>query len=169
MEVISPATPPARRLQCLERSASSGTILVNFQSAPVDCTDQSQGISGSVSSGDITNAELGVTLKRIEGLRTDDDEEERPSDYAYDKAVEALKELAQELRMRFPRASASVGPNRGLRITWSFGPGEVRLVIGGSAANKSYIYREYGPEHGVEHIVDGRHIAQSLRWVLREV
>ena len=83
-------------------------------------------------------------------------------------ALKVLAEAARELSLDFPRASVSVGPNRGIRVTWSRGHGEVRLICGGSVANKSYIFSESGSQHGVEYIIDGKHLAQHLRWALRE-
>jgi hypothetical protein len=124
--------------------------------------------SSAVSSDAVTSAEYVVTLDRIAELNNEAEEEDRPSEYAHDLALKALAETARELALAFPRASVSVGPNRGLRITWSRGPGEVRLVCGGSADNKSYIYSEFGKDHSVGYVVDGRHIGERLRWALRE-
>jgi len=124
--------------------------------------------SSAVSSDAVTSGEYVVTLERIEELKSEPDEEDRPSDYAHGCALKVMAEAAHELSLDFPRASASVGPNRGLRITWSRGHGEVRLVCGGSADNKSYIYSESGSQHSVEYVVDGKRLAQHLRWALRE-
>lgn len=125
-------------------------------------------VSSAVSSYSVTSGEYVITLDRIADLNNEPDEEDRPSDYAKGTALKALAETARELALAFPRASVSVGPNRGLRITWSRGPGEVRLVCGGSIDNKSYIYTEFGKDHSVGYVVDGRQIAERLRWALRE-
>ncbi|MGA2594735.1 MAG: hypothetical protein ABSH32_32960 [Bryobacteraceae bacterium] len=129
--------------------------------------EMQQGAAG-VSADSVTSGDYVITLGRIEELRTEENEDDRPSDYANDLGLKVLIEAARELGLRFPRASVSVGANRGLRVTWSYGPREVRLVCGGSTANKSYIYAESGSEHGIECILDGSHLAQHLRWVLRE-
>jgi hypothetical protein len=122
----------------------------------------------AVSSDAVTSIDYVITLRRIEELLREENEDDRPSDYAYGVVLKVLLVAARELSLKFPRASVSVGPNRGLRVTWSRGPKEVRLICGGSAANRSYIYSESGSQHGVEFIVDGRQLAQHLRWVLRE-
>ena len=133
----------------------------------VQRSEMHQGTS-AVSSDAVTSGEYVITLGRVEELKSEADEEDRPSDHAHGRVLKVLAETARELGLDFPRASVSVGPNRGLRITWSRGHGEVRLVCGGSAANKSYIYSESGSQHGVEYVVDGKRLAQHLRWALRE-
>lgn len=124
--------------------------------------------AAAVSFDAVTNSDYVVTLGRIEALRLEEDEEDRPSDEAYDGAMKLLSQAARDLSLKFPRASASVGPNRGLRVTWSCGRREVRLVLGGSAVNRSYIYSECGSDHRVDYFVDGSHLAQHLRWAMRE-
>ena len=124
--------------------------------------------AASVSADSITSIDYVNTLGRIEELRQEENEDDRPSDHAHDLALKVLVEAARELGSRFPSASASVGANRGLRVTWSYGRREVRLVCGGSTADRSYIYAESGPAHGIEYIVDGSHLAQHLRWVIRK-
>ncbi len=128
----------------------------------------SQSLTGTVSSHTVTSADFVVTLRRIDDLRNDEEEEDRPSDRAYELALMVLAETAALMSLGFPRASASVGPNRGLRITWAWGNREVRLVVGGGSANKSYIYAESGREHGLVYTVDGPHLARHLEWAMRE-
>jgi hypothetical protein len=151
----------ARLLGYAHRPDSPATITI------IQRAEMQQG-TAAVSSDAVTSSEYVITLGRIEDLKGEEHEEDRPSDHAYSCALKVLAEAARELRLDFPRASASVGPNRGLRITWSRGYGEVRLVCGGSADNKSYIYSESVSQHGIEYTVDGRHLAQHLRWALRE-
>jgi hypothetical protein len=133
----------------------------------VQRAEMHEGVSAG-SSDAVTSGDYVITLGGIAELKSEVDEEDRPSDHALRSALKVLAETACELSLDFPRASVSVGPNRGLRITWSRGHGEVRLVCGGSAANKSYIYSESGSQHGVEYDVDGKRVAQHLRWALPE-
>jgi hypothetical protein len=130
-------------------------------------TAHAQSGSSAVSSDAVTSNEYVITLTRIKDLKSEADEDDRPSDYAYENTIRVLDQTARELSLDFPRGSASVGPNRGLRITWSQGLGEVRLVCGGAAENKSYIYSEAGAQNNIEYVVDGQHLAQHLRWALR--
>ncbi len=145
----------------IRRPDSPGTIAI------VEI-EQVQRESAAVSADTVTGTDYVITLDRISDLRAESEEEDQPSRYAEDLAVQVLADTARMLGVDFPRASVSVGPNRGLRITWSAAGGEVRLICGGSEANRSYIYSEHGDQHGVEHAVTGRHLAQHLRWALRE-
>jgi hypothetical protein len=157
---MATVTPPLYAPRVARRPNSPATITI------VQRAEMHQGTS-AVSSEAVTSGEYVITLGRIDELKSEADEEDRPSDHARGCALKVLAETARELSLEFPRASVSVGPNRGLRITWSRGYGEVRLVCGGSAANKSYIYSESGSQHSVEYVVDGRRLAQHLRWALR--
>ena len=124
--------------------------------------------SSGVSAEDVTSKDYVITLSRIEDLRQEE-EEDRPSDYAYDRAVALLRGAAQELRLNFLRASASVGPGLGLRITWSSGAQEVRLICGGSPERKTYIYKESSTGgHRVDFDVSGVLLADHLRRILQE-
>lgn len=158
---MATGTLPLYAPRVARRPDSPATITI------VQRAEMQQG-SSAVSSDAVTSGDFVITLGRIEELRSEADEEDRPSDHAHGYALKVLAEAARELRLDFPRASVSVGPNRGLRITWCRGQGEVRLVCGGSAANKSYIYSESGSQHSVEYAVDGKRVAQHLRWALRE-
>lgn len=163
---------PGRGCARVAHSTSSATVEIDFSSAFYlgdGCTAQSpetQPSTAAVSRDAVTSSDYVVTLERIAELQ--DNEDDRPSKYAYAGALKVLVEAARELSIEFPRASASVGPNGGLRITWSSAIAEVRLVIGGSEANKSYIYSESGLLHGVDYNLDGRHLAGHIRWFLRE-
>jgi hypothetical protein len=158
---MATGTQPLYCPHVARRPDSPATITI------VQRSEMHQGAS-AVSSDAVTSGEYVITLGRVDDLKSEEDEEDRPSDHAHGRALKVLAETARELGLDFPRASVSVGPNRGLRITWSRGYGEVRLVCGGNAANKSYIYSESGSQHGVEYVVDGKRLAQHLRWALRE-
>ncbi|MEK7407587.1 MAG: hypothetical protein AAB225_21115 [Acidobacteriota bacterium] len=107
-------------------------------------------------------------MRRIEELREEEDEEDRPSEYACEVALELLRKAARELRLEFRRAGVSVGPGGGLRITWSSGAREVRLICGAGPTNKTYVYSESRDGHAVDYAVNGAMLARYLRWVLQE-
>lgn len=150
------------RSSALRRPDSPGTISIQSRTQPGAGTI-------AVSSSAITSHQYVTTLDRIKDLTTDEDLDERPTDYAYKRALEVLRGAARELTLDFPRASPSVGPNRGLRITWSWDRKEVRLVCGGSENNKSYIYAESGAQNAIEYVVDGSRLADKLRWLTGEL
>jgi len=141
---------------------------LTIQSAGI-CSAKIQTYAASVSSVPVTSPDYAVTLDRIGDLRREELEEDRPTEYAYQGVLNILVGAARELGLDFPRASASVGPNGSLRITWSHGSCEVRLVYGGAAGNGTYIYSELGREHAVDYVVDGDHLAKHLRWALQQV
>lgn len=170
---MSPGTLPLE--QAMPPVPLAATVKLDI--APVSISDQrrlddllrecwKRESSPAISTQAITTRDFVITLSRIEALRAEEEEDDRPSEHAYNMAVQLLREAAQELKMDFPRASASVGPGRGLRITWSSGTREIRLICGGSPTKKTYIYRESGSEHAVDYSVNGSWLAQYLRWVL---
>jgi hypothetical protein len=124
--------------------------------------------SSTASSGRVTTRDYVITLNRIEELRGEDDEDDRPSEYAYNIALGLLRAAVQELDADFPRASVSVGPWRGLRITWSCGSREIRLICGGAPTNRTYIYYESAGGHAIDN-ASGRRLADHLRWMLLDL
>lgn len=135
--------------------------------AQVDIAERSP-VSNAAAAAEVTSRHYVTTLGRIEELLQEDDAEDRPSDYARESAVEFLQQVARELGLHFPRASVSVGPARGLRITWSCGGREIRLICGPSPASKTYIYHESPTAHAVDCRVSGPALARYLRWACQE-
>ena len=113
----------------------------------------------------LTSRDYVISLERIEALRHESDEDDRPTDYSYRMSLDLLKEVATDLKTEFSRAIAAVGPGRGLRVTWSLGTRQVRLICGGSPSNKTYIYIESNSEHNVDYQVTGSRLATYLRWL----
>ena len=84
-----------------------------------------------------------VIFDQIRELKNEENEEDRPSVYAYDRIVTLLHAVANEFKIQFPAASVTTASN-GIRVSWRQDVREIRLIIGESGANKSYIYwREY--------------------------
>ena len=127
-------------------------------------------VAASVAASEVlTSREYAITWAQVEELRNEEEEEDRPTDYAYQRAVAILKEAAGQLGPNFPQAVVATGPDRSLRLLWSCGRREVRLVIGGAPANKTYFYREPAGYPGVDYIVNGIKLAGYLYWVLAGV
>lgn len=123
----------------------------------------------AASTDTVSSADYAFTVARIADLLTEDLKEDQPSEYAYNGTLKLISDAGRELGLRFPLASAAVGPNRGLRITWSSGAREVRLVHGGGPENRSYIYSESGSDHGVDYDINGSRLAQHLLWAMNEL
>jgi hypothetical protein len=98
----------------------------------------------------ITSFDFGVTLDEIRALLDEDEEQDRPSVEACERTVALLREAAQRLGMTFPRAIAVSGPGASVRLLWIMDQKELRVMIGGSMANRSYLYWRTGSKSGVD-------------------
>ncbi len=106
------------------------------------------------------------TLERVRALISEEDEADQPSLEAYDRTLALIRDAAQHLGGWFPGAiAASTGPGRSLRVLWSRNRKEVRLVLGGSTSNRSYIYRREGDRSAVDETLSGDCLAQYLVWM----
>jgi hypothetical protein len=113
----------------------------------------------------ITSFDFGLTLDQVRSLSTEEDEDDRPSLEALERTIILLRKAAELAGMRFPRAIAATGPGRSVRLIWMREPRELRLMIGGSAANRSYIYWRTGPASGVDENITPQHLAAYLNWL----
>ena len=101
-------------------------------------------------------------------VKITDDEEERPSKEACLRAFNLLRAAAQQVGMKFPRCIAATGPGQSVRLLWSGAEKELRVVIGGSATNRSYIYWRKTAESGVDETLEGSRLAEYLNWIVQE-
>lgn len=117
----------------------------------------------------LTSRDYAATVQLITELGREDEEEDRPSEFALGRTLSVLEQAARELRLSFPLAIVAVGPHRSLRLLWSSEGREVRLVVGGSTANKTYLYWEGPGQRCVDYSVDGARLASLLRWTLHGI
>lgn len=129
----------------------------------------SKPLSSSTSASALTSLEYSLTLDRVRILRSDEDDQDRPSDEAYERTVSLLRETARHVGMQFPSAIAATGPGRSVRLLWSSSEKELRLVVGGSAANRSYIYWRSAGRSGVDETIEAGRFAQYLSWIIHNV
>jgi hypothetical protein len=120
---------------------------------------------GNGASTSITSFDFGVTLDKIRELLAEEDEDDRPSEEAYNRTILLLRQAAERAGLKFPRAMAATGPGRSVRLIWMREQREVRLMIGGSASNRSYIYWRRGPESGVDENIKPEYLAAYLEWL----
>ena len=113
----------------------------------------------------ITSFDFGVTLDGVRELLAEEDEDDRPSGQAYDRTILLLRQTAERSGLGFPRAIAATGPGRSVRLIWMREQREVRLMIGGSVASRSYIYWRMGPESGVDENIKPDYLAAYLDWL----
>jgi hypothetical protein len=159
-----------------EKPASGRTLETRGDAVHHDSESNDVGLfptktwTGSVSaSAALTSTDYAVTLDRLRNLINDEDEEDRPSQGAYDRAVHLLRDAARRIGMQFPSAIVATGPARSVRLLWSGNDKELRVVIGGSATNRSYIYWRLTGNSGVDEIVEGNRFAEYLNWIVRDV
>jgi len=117
----------------------------------------------------LTSRHYAVTVQRITALNCEEEAEDRPSDFALQRTLSVVEQAARDLQLNFPRAIVAVGHNRSLRLLWSSEGREVRLVVGGSPANKTYLYWESAGQHRVDYSVDGVRLARLLRWTMNGI
>lgn len=115
----------------------------------------------------LTSADFALTLARLRSLIADEEEEDRPSQLACERAVQLLRKAAEHVAMRFPVAIVATGPGRSVRFLWQRNEKEVRLVIGGSPANRSYLYWRMVGDSGVDETLEADRIAQYLTWLVQ--
>lgn len=147
---------------------------ITFKSWPTPEAESVRAIPSGELSGLVTamaGPEYWVTVRRVRELLSEpeadeDDTPTRPTEYAFDIVTGLLKTAAQWLPEDFPRGSASVGDDGGVRVTWSGGAKEVRLVCGGSETDRSYLYFESDDGYGIEDNMSADHLASYLRWLV---
>jgi|ERR1017187_6063824 hypothetical protein len=122
----------------------------------------SKPLASSTSASALTSLEYSQTLACVRLLCRDEDEQDRPSEEAYQRTVRLLSETARHVGMQFPRGIAATGPGRSVRLLWSSGEKELRLVLGGSATNRSYIYWRTSGYSGIDETIEASRLAQYL-------
>jgi hypothetical protein len=118
-------------------------------------------------SNSLTSRDYLVTLDRVRSLNEEEDEADRPSAYAYRRTLELLRDVANKIGMWFPVAIAVTGPTQSIRLLWVRGDRELRVTVGGSATNKSYIYWLVPGESGISHTLDGQTLHQYMNWLMQ--
>ncbi len=113
------------------------------------------------------SSEFFTTLNRVKALDDEECQEDRPSAFAFETMMSVLTRAAQFLRREFPRGSASVGAGQGMRLTWRLPKGEIRLIVNGAKASKSYIYVELrNADSYIENTISGDKLAGAILNVL---
>jgi hypothetical protein len=113
----------------------------------------------------LTSPEFGATLEQLRDLLNDEDEQDRPSEEAFDRTIAFLRDTANKLGMNFPRAVAATGPGRSVRLLWASNEKELRVVIGGTPLNRSYIYWRDSGRSGVDDRINTEQFAKYLSWI----
>jgi hypothetical protein len=123
--------------------------------------------TSAAASHPLTSRDYQITLNRIRELRSEEDEMDRPSDHAYDRTVVLLRNVANKIGMQFPTAIVATGPSQGIRLLWMRDERELRVTVGGSERNKSYIYWLESGRSGIEHTLTEQTFLQRLNWLVQ--
>jgi hypothetical protein len=150
------------------KSLAESTEMTNGHEAFASIGPPIVGTFSTSTAGTLTSTEYAVTMDRLRSLIADEDEDERPSEEACAHAVRLLREAALHVGMRFPRGIVATGPARSVRLLWSGNDKELRVVIGGSTTNRSYIYWRRTGHSGVDETLEGRRFAEYLSWVVQD-
>ncbi len=152
-----------RRRNC--RAARSATVEIQVDEQAAAAADNYSMGSSSTAFPDIfESSEFFTTIGRVKALEEEEYAEDRPSAFALETAMSALTRAAQFLTREFPRGSASVGAGQGMRLTWRLPMGEIRLIVDGAKASKSYIYVEpRNADSYIENTISGDKLAGAIR------
>lgn len=94
-----------------------------------------------------------------------DDEFLRPSAYAFDKSNLLLTKVSHILSGLPGGGYVSTDGAGGIRIEWSVGEKNVRLIIAESQSGKSYIYHEAGSIYDVDRDISPKSVSKWLDWL----
>lgn len=141
----------------IDTTRTASTYLSLRQSNNVDLTFESEGYK--------------VTRDRLISLLHEDDEEElKPTPYAFDIAWKFMTNAAKKLLKDFPRASVAANDEGGIRIRWiaSDKNREVSLYCPSSIEEKAYIYYEIDDKYDVDYNSPDLTLAKWLTWLTQK-
>jgi hypothetical protein len=113
--------------------------------------------------------ELSRLHLELSHLYADDEYDEdflRPTKSAIYKARLWLTKVSRILSDLPMGSHVSTDGSGGVRIEWSVGEKNVRLVIAARPSSKSYIYHEAGSEYGVDRSISPETISRWLKWLV---
>jgi len=109
-----------------------------------------------------------VTRDRLISILHEDDEEEpKPTPYAFDLAWKFMTNATKKFLKDFPRASVAADYEGGIRIRWRDldRNREVSLYCPSSMAEKAYIYYEIDDKYDVDYNSPNLTLAKWLTWL----
>ncbi len=106
----------------------------------------------------------------LELLADDEDDEEqiKPTEYAFSRSLRLLLDT-QALRLQsFPRASVTADFNGGIRLQWKANDRQLRVVIPSHVDGHHYLYHESGDLFEAMDDPSPVTLAEWLRWLTDE-
>ena len=166
LDLVKPA------IEVVENYSSSGTQPLLSDPSTLSLTEeiasatQRSAKMASAATVAITSAYYSRLLDSIHALTLEEEEDDRPTNFATELPNKLLSGAAEKLALDFPAAYVTVGPSSSLRISWTDRGRHVRLVCGGSPQNRTYVYLEHGRRHGVAEKLTADGLASSLLWMM---
>lgn len=102
-------------------------------------------------------------------LREDDDGECKPTSHAFSSAWTLVTDATRKLQKHFPKASAAVDDECGIRLRWRNldKTREVSLYCPSDGSEDAYIYHEQDNEYDADYNVSGLSLANWLSWLTK--
>jgi hypothetical protein len=108
-----------------------------------------------------------LAITRLWELLNNDEDEVKPSNYAFSIVWNLLLSAARRLSGGLPNCVVYTDDEGGIRCEWKQAPRQVRLVIPARSHGRHYIYHEEGDHYSVEETVSPETLAIWLRWLIR--
>jgi hypothetical protein len=168
LDVSGTLEPKLRLTQvALQRIWQSNRGLCNFRAA--------SSAQSSIASTIVSDRQLASVIDEIASLlMTADEDEVRPTEYAYTTVFRVLSSAYTLARLdapahyrRLPRPSVSADDVGGIRVRWLYEGRDLRTNFAAHPELRSYIYYEAGARHGIDSL-DGDTLAEKLRWLTPE-
>lgn len=97
---------------------------------------------------------------------TEDDREFHPSPAAAKKAVQLISQASSSLQGSFPRSVVFPTGEQGLRIHWTKGNREIRLLVPSTETARTLIYHEQDNEYKLEILNSVETLVHWLKWLM---
>jgi hypothetical protein len=108
------------------------------------------------------------TLERLSAPRYEEDEDERPSAWAFDTTSRLVHDAGAVLAGDFPPGAISSDGAGRLRVEWKYSARQLRLVVPAGADGKSYIYHQDGGNFGIVKDLTAASLAGWLTWLTHD-
>lgn len=115
------------------------------------------------------NKDYEIVKSRLEALMEDEDYDEefkKPTLAAYTAAYDLIKDAGLKLGARFPKAAIFPTERQGIRLQWSCGERQVRLVVASKKTLPTYLYHQDGESYKSEDNPTAHDLACWLNWLL---
>lgn len=118
------------------------------------------------------NIELNILKNRIEELAEDEEEDEdgfilKPTEYAINKTIDLISEVAKLCYHSFSKAWVSTESNGGIYLTWSNPDSEkeLRVLVPYKEELKVYLYHEEKEDYGSKNDVASKDLSCWISWI----